>query len=237
MGVFLLFIIALLILRNFYIQQTARKKSDKLLLNILPEEVVEELKEHGFAKAKLFDSVTVLFTDFKNFSILAEKLSAEKLVAELNICFTAFDKIIEKYGIEKIKTVGDAYLAVSGLPTSKVDHALIMAKAAIEIREFMAQRLIELKDQTFEVRIGINSGSVVAGIVGMNKFAYDIWGDTVNVAARMEQNCIPGKINISETTYLEIKNYASCTFRGMINAKNKGDINMYFLNEIIDSRN
>ncbi len=207
-----------------------KQKSDNLLLNILPEEVAEELKEKGTADAKLFNDVTVLFTDFKGFTTVSERLTAQQLVDELHTCFSAFDKIMEKYNIEKIKTVGDAYLAVSGLPVANLNHALDMVKAAIEIRNFIATRKQQLTGQeTFDVRIGIHSGHVVAGIVGVKKFAYDIWGDTVNTAARMEQNSEAGKINISETTYELVNDKFNCEYRGEIEAKNKGKLKMYFV--------
>ncbi len=209
--------------------QKEKKKSEELLLNILPEEVAEELKENGHAKARLFENVTVLFTDFVNFTRISERLSPEELVGELHACFSAFDEIINRYGIEKIKTVGDAYLAVSGLPLSNPDHANDMMNAAFEIRDFIQQRRIIKGDKTFDLRIGINSGSVVAGIVGTRKFAYDVWGDTVNVAARMEQNGQAGKVNISEATYQLVNPFFNCYYRGEIAAKNKGEMKMYFV--------
>ncbi len=206
-----------------------KKRSDELLLNILPAKVAEELKATGKTEAKHFDPVTVLFTDFVDFTIHAEKMTPSELIAELHMCFTAFDEISGKYGIEKIKTAGDAYMAVSGLPIASNAHAINMIKAAIEIRDFMAQRRKELGAKAFEVRIGVHSGSVVAGIVGVKKFAYDIWGDTVNTAARMEQNSLPGKINISETTYDLVQGSFECVYRGEIEAKNKGSMKMYFV--------
>jgi class 3 adenylate cyclase len=151
------------------------------------------------------------------------------LVDELHACFSAFDGIMAKYSIEKIKTVGDAYLAVSGLPLADEKHAENGLTAAIEIKEFMLGRRSELGEKTFEIRIGIQSGSVVAGIVGVKKFAYDIWGDTVNTAARMEQNSEAGKINISETTYELVNDKFNCEYRGEIEAKNKGKLKMYFV--------
>lgn len=204
-----------------------KQKSDNLLLNILPEEVAVELKEKGTADAKLFNDVTVLFTDFKGFTTISEQLSPQQLVDELHACFSAFDEICGRYHIEKIKTVGDAYLAVAGLPMPDSSHAQNVVKAAIEIRNYMLAR--KTHTQTFDVRIGIHSGSVVAGIVGVKKFAYDIWGDTVNTAARMEQNGEPGKVNISEATYELVKDKFSTEYRGEIEAKNKGKLKMYFV--------
>jgi adenylate cyclase len=206
-----------------------KEKSDKLLLNILPAEVARELKNSGSVAAKYYDPVTVLFTDFENFTAAGERLSAPELVQELDTCFRAFDAIIAKYNIEKIKTVGDSYLAVSGLPHPNPRHAQEIVQAGIEIRDFMLLRLRELGDRTFSMRIGIHSGPVVAGVVGTTKFAYDVWGDTVNTANRMEGSGEAGKINISEATYLLVKDEFECSYRGEITAKNKGMLKMYFV--------
>ncbi len=206
-----------------------KKRSEELLLNILPQEVAEELMEKGFADAKQFYDVTVLFTDFVSFTSVAESMSPKELVGELHICFKAFDQILSKYHIEKIKTVGDAYMAVAGLPIANPNHAADVISAAIEIRDFMVQRRKDFGTATFRIRLGINSGNVVAGIVGVRKFAYDIWGDTVNIAARMEQNSEEGKINISETTYALVKDKFPCIYRGKIDAKNKGSVDMYYV--------
>jgi adenylate cyclase len=235
-GIAGLLIISLLTYRNTVIQKRSntalkkeKKRSEELLLNILPAEVAEELMEKGFADAKHFDNVTVMFTDFVSFTSKAETMSPQQLVGELHICFKAFDGILGKYKIEKIKTVGDAYMAVSGLPAANKDHAGDVIAAAIEIRDFMLKRQVEFGRNTFGIRIGINSGNVVAGIVGVRKFSYDIWGDTVNIAARMEQNSEEGKINISESTYQLVKEKHGCIYRGKVEAKNKGSIDMYYL--------
>jgi len=227
------------ILRNYNNQKKTnkllskeKKRSEDLLLNILPAEVADELKDKGTAEARHFDHVTVMFTDFVNFTQASEKMNPQQLIDELHNCFKAFDEIISKYNIEKIKTIGDAYLAVSGLPVPDPLHAENILHAAIEIREFMIQRGRQFGDKTFQVRIGIHSGSVVAGIVGVIKFAYDIWGDTVNIAARMEQNSEMGKINISAPTYELVKDKFLCRYRGKIEAKNKGEIDMYFVENI-----
>lgn len=213
-----------------------KKRSEELLLNILPEETAEELKETGTARPKSFDSVTVLFTDFKGFTQLAEKLSASELVSEINTCFSAFDEIIQNHGIEKIKTIGDSYMAAGGLPTPNSTHASDVVKAALAIRNFMeahqAKKAEEGKE-FFEIRIGIHSGPVVAGIVGVKKFAYDIWGDTVNTSSRMESSGQVGKVNISGTTYEIIKDHFKCHYRGKISAKGKGEIDMYFVDDVI----
>lgn len=201
-----------------------KQRSDDLLLNILPSEVAEELKTNGATVAKQFNNVSVLFTDFVGFTKVSEELSPTQLVAEIHKYFTAFDTIIEKNGLEKIKTIGDAYLAVCGLPNEDDNHARKTVQAALEIREY-----INNNNCKFEIRIGISSGSVVAGIVGFKKFAYDIWGDTVNTAARMEQNSEAGKINISQSTYELVETMFKCEYRGKIKAKNKGEIDMYFV--------
>jgi class 3 adenylate cyclase len=206
-----------------------KKKSDDLLLNILPAEVADELKDKGTANARQFDDVTILFTDFVNFTEAGERMTPQMLVGELHTCFKAFDEITGKYNIEKIKTIGDAYLAVAGLPKGDPKHAKNVVLAAIDITAYMDHRYVTLGDKTFKVRIGVHSGNVVAGIVGVKKFAYDIWGDTVNTAARMEQNSEPGRINISQTTYDLVKDDFICTYRGEIDAKGKGQLRMYFV--------
>jgi len=205
-----------------------KSKSDELLLNILPLEVAEELKEKGTTSAQLHDEVSVLFTDFVNFTANAERIGVQELLNELNECFTAFDQIMERYGLEKIKTIGDAYLAVSGLPASNPQHAKNAILAAKDILAFVQERRAR-KANALDIRIGINSGPVVAGIVGVKKFAFDIWGDAVNTAARMEQNSMPGKINISASTYQLVKNDFDCVARGTIQTKGKGAIEMYFV--------
>ena len=211
------------------IAETERMKSDGLLLNILPAEVATELKTSGTTKARHFDNVTVLFTDFVNFTNAGERMSAQELIDELHTCFKAFDEITAKYGIEKIKTIGDAYLAVAGLPSPDPLHAENILQTAKEINNFMRERQSKPGNSTFEIRMGIHSGSVVAGVVGVKKFAYDIWGDTVNTAARMEQNSEAGKINISQATYDLVKDKIACDYRGEIEAKGKGMMKMYYI--------
>ena len=181
-----------------------KAKSDELLLNILPSEVAEELKEKGYTTAKAFDEVTVLFSDIKGFTNVAEKMTAQQLVKEIDTYFSAFDNIILKYGLEKIKTIGDAYIAAGGLPENNSATAQNVIEAAIamqqEVEKLKGER-VTFNKPYFELRIGIHTGPVVAGVVGIKKFQYDIWGDTVNLAARMEQSGVPGKINISQHTY------------------------------------
>jgi class 3 adenylate cyclase len=201
-----------------------REVSDNLLLNILPAEVAQELKEKGTSEARLYDPVTVLFTDFVSFTSISENMSPKNLVAEVNRLFTGYDEIMEKHGLEKIKTIGDAYLAVCGLPFAHDDHAVRVVKAAKEIIAFTLEN-----QSKFMVRVGINSGPVVAGIVGIKKYAYDIWGDTVNTASRMEESSEAGRINISGATHELVKDHFPCEYRGKVEAKNKGEVDMYFV--------
>jgi class 3 adenylate cyclase len=205
-------------------------RSEGLLINILPEETAKELKESGKVKAKKFESVTVLFTDFEAFTAHSEHIEPELLVNRLGYYFTAFDDIIEKYGLEKIKTIGDAYMCAGGLPFPIENHALKMVYAALDILKFVENTKAE-KDTglSFNIRIGINTGPLVAGVVGNKKFSYDIWGDTVNVASRMESLSDSGKINITEDTYNLVKEEFECTYRGQMEVKNKGLMSMYFV--------
>lgn len=210
--------------------QKEKKKSETLLLNILPSETAAELKLNGKVDAVKSNSVTVMFTDFVDFSKKSELIEPEKLVKGIDFYFKGFDEIITKYGLEKIKTIGDSYMCASGLPTPNKDHALNMVKAAKEMVEFV-ERVKNLNNELphFEMRIGIHSGPVVAGIVGIKKWQFDIWGNTVNIASRMESASLPGKINLSETTYQEIKAHYTCEYRGEIKVKNGGSFKMYFL--------
>ncbi len=211
-----------------------KERSDELLLNILPEEVAAELKEKGRAEARAFEKATVLFTDFKGFTAMSELLSAADLVAEIDHCFKGLDAIVEKHRVEKIKTIGDAYMAAAGLPDPNGSTAADIVLAALEMRDLIAQRRAERLREgmpAFEMRVGLHSGPVIAGIVGVKKFAYDIWGDTVNTAARMESSGEPGKVNISAATYGLIKDLPWLRFepRGLVAAKGKGDLEMYFV--------
>jgi len=209
-----------------------KNRSDNLLLNILPEETALELKQKGKVKAKKFESVTVLFTDFEGFTQYSQNLTPEELVESVDFYYSKFDEIMEKYDLEKIKTLGDSYMCAGGLHFHSDDHAIKMIEAAFDIKEFVNQaKNSKGADQTrFDIRIGVNTGPVVAGIVGTKKFAYDIWGDTVNVASRMETTSEPGKINISENTYDLIKEDYDCSYRGELFVKNKGMMKMYFVN-------
>ncbi len=226
--------IGLLLLASLWFYRTIskeKKKSEKLLLNILPEDTAKELKTNGKVKAKQYDSVTVLFSDFKGFTSYSENLSPEALVETVDFYFSKFDAIIDKHGLEKIKTIGDAYMCAGGLHDTEENHAQRMVHAAFEIAAFVEEtkKDVAASELTFDIRIGINSGPVVAGVVGTKKFAYDIWGDTVNVASRMESMSEPGKINVSNSTFELIKSDFDCDYRGEIEAKNRGKIKMYFV--------
>lgn len=229
----------ILLIITFISISRGKKRSDELLLNILPFETAQELKETGKAQAKKLDDVTVLFTDFKGFTFMSEQLSPERLVEEIDFCFSEFDRIIERHGIEKIKTIGDSYMAAGGVPSPIDNHAQKVVRAALDIQEFMSELAEKKKSQNepyFEIRIGVNSGPLVAGIVGIKKFQYDIWGDTVNTASRMESAGETGKVNISESTYQLVKNEFKCEHRGKVEAKGKGEIDMYFVSVNQNSR-
>ena len=212
--------------------QEERDRSKELLLNILPEETAKELETVGHAKTRFYESVTVLFTDFKGFSTIAGKLSPQDLVAELNDYFMAFDDIVEEYNLEKIKTIGDAYMCAGGIPSVNNTHALNAVQAALAMQAYMENKIRARREkgmEGWELRIGIHTGPIVAGVVGKKKYAYDIWGDTVNIASRMESNGEPGKVNISSSTYNQIKEGFQCLYRGKISAKNIGEVDMYFI--------
>ncbi|MEO8764222.1 MAG: adenylate/guanylate cyclase domain-containing protein [Ginsengibacter sp.] len=216
--------------------QIEKKKSDDLLLNILPEDIANELKQTGYTKPRSYEMATVMFTDFENFTSKSEKLSPEELVTIIDTCFKKFDEIISKYNLEKIKTIGDSYLCVSGVPDIRTHSAVNVVDAAIEIIDAIrVLRKNSNENSYFDIRIGIHSGPLVAGVVGDKKFAFDIWGDTVNTASRMEQNSEPNKINISQSTYDLVKEKYSCAFRGKRAAKNKGMIEMYFVENPLPS--
>lgn len=215
-----------------------RARSDELLLNILPESIAQELKTAGKARARRFEQVSVLFTDFVNFTRISEQLSPEELVEELDKCFKAFDFIIGQYpDIEKIKTIGDAYMCASGLSDRRtMPYGLV--QAALDIQGYLAEyRELRIRQGKpfFEARLGIHTGPVVAGVVGSKKFVYDIWGDTVNIAARVEANCEPGQINISEETYRLVKYRFECQPRGRVQAKNKGELEMYYVKKALNA--
>lgn len=212
-----------------------KERSDQLLLNILPKEIAEELKFKGYTTVRRYEKATILFMDIVGFSTISEGLSPKQLVAEIDTYFSAFDTIMDNVGMEKIKTIGDAYIAAAGLPRGNEASALTVVKAAFDILakvKELRQEREGLNASFFEFRIGINTGPVVAGVVGSKKFQYDIWGDAVNMAARMEQNSAAGKINISKPTYDLVKDEITCTYRGKVYAKNKGEIDMYFVDSL-----
>lgn len=214
-----------------------RDRSEELLLNILPQNIANELKAKGESEARNHDLVTILFTDFERFTETAEKLRPRQLVDELDHCFREFDRICEKFGIEKIKTIGDAYMSAGGIDDDSEDSVKRTVDAALEMAHFMRERDENRKalgEFYFEMRVGLHTGPVVAGIVGVKKFQYDIWGDTVNTASRMESNGAVGKVNISRSTYELLKDDTSYTFesRGKVAAKGKGEIDMYFVSHV-----
>jgi class 3 adenylate cyclase len=221
--------------KNARLLEVEKKKSDTLLLNILPAQVAEELKESGKSHPTLYTDTTILFTDFKDFTQFSELFTPEELIKELDNCFEKFDEIITANSLEKIKTIGDAYMCVAGIPKNEddaVSNAVRAVKASVEIAEYISElRNEKLKEGKvyWDIRIGVHTGDVVAGIVGRKKFAFDIWGDAVNMASRIEAAGETGKVNISGTTYKLVKDKFNCIYRGKIEAKNKGMIDMYFV--------
>jgi adenylate cyclase len=222
--------------RSKAVLQVEKDRSENLLLNILPAEIAEELKQKGRCEARDFDKVSIIFTDFKDFTEHSAAMSAAALVNEINHCFEAFDGIMAKYGIEKIKTIGDAYMAAGGLPVPMDGSVKNTVLAALEMQRFIKERKVHkdaLGEPAFEMRVGIHTGPVVAGIVGVKKFQYDIWGDTVNVASRMESGGVVGQVNISESTYRLLKDDPRFGFspRGKVEAKGKGELEMFIVQE------
>lgn len=212
--------------------EVEQEKTDTLLLNILPYEIAEQLKNKGSVDAKTYRRVSVLFTDFKGFTNISEKLSPQDIIKELGIFFAQFDEIIGGHFIEKIKTIGDAYMCVGGLPLRNKSNPIDTVLAGLEMQDFVDKinrGKINNGDEPWDLRLGIHTGKVVAGVIGKKKFAYDIWGDTVNTASRMESAGEIGKVNISGDTYQHIEEYFECEHRGKIEAKNKGEIDMYFV--------
>jgi class 3 adenylate cyclase len=245
-GFGLILVIAFILFRNYRnkvkvnkILDSQKAQIEALLRNILPDEVAKELQTSGKATPRYCENVSVLFTDFKGFTKLADSLSPEDIVSELNTCFMAFDDIIEKYNLEKIKTIGDSYMCASGILSGDKDYISNMVRAAMEIQEFIESRnqlSLQVGLEPWNIRIGIHVGPVVAGVVGRKKYAYDIWGGTVNIASRMESNGEIGRVNISAAVYEQIRDEYACTHRGKIHAKNIGDIDMYFVDYELASR-
>ncbi|EAY26528.1 adenylate/guanylate cyclase domain-containing protein [Microscilla marina] len=213
-----------------------KDKSDKLLLNILPSDVAEELKINGKSQVRNYDMATVMFTDFKGFTKIASFTDPAEIVKNLDTCFAAFDQIIEEYNLEKIKTIGDAYMCVGGIPNENKSNAVDATLAALSIRKFMADFRTEKLlrgEQVWELRLGINTGPLIAGVIGTKKFAYDVWGDTVNTASRMESNGVVNEISVSQVTYELVKDFFECEYHGRVQAKGKGEIDMYLVKGII----
>jgi class 3 adenylate cyclase len=202
--------------------------SERLLLNILPAELAKELSATGFARPARYDSATILFTDFSGFTQVASAMPADRMVAELNEIFGAFDDICDECGVEKIKTIGDAYMAAAGLPKPCADHAQRCVRAGLRMLDYLEQRNRESAFK-WSLRIGVHSGPVVTGVVGKRKYAFDVWGDTVNIASRMESSGEPGRVNISAYTCDLIRTEFDCEYRGKVDAKGKGQIDMYFV--------
>lgn len=208
--------------------QTAQRRTQELLHNMLPSEIAQELSLHGFARPVRHESVTILFTDFSDFTLAASTMPAHRVVDELNEIFAGFDAITDACGVEKIKTIGDSYMAAAGVPSACPDHAQRCVNAALLMVEQLATRNLTASFK-WSLRVGIHTGPVVAGVVGTRKFAFDIWGDTVNIASRMESSGEVGRVNISAYTYDLVRDQYACEYRGKVHAKGKGAIDMYFV--------
>jgi adenylate cyclase len=225
-------ILIFILTRNLNIE---RKKSESLLLNILPESVANELKIHNSVTPIRYESVSILFTDMAGFTKVAEKMTPEELIRELDVYFRGFDAIIKNHNMEKIKTIGDAYMAAGGLPKPNETNAIDSVLCGLEFQRFMSDHKEVRQMQNlpvWELRLGIHTGPAIAGVVGTDKFAYDIWGDSVNTASRLESSGIIGEVNISQSTYDLVKDFFECEHRGKIVAKNKGEIDMYLVKSI-----
>ena len=220
--------------------EAEKQKSEGLLYDVLPERIAKELITKNKVKPQQYKEVSILFTDFKGFTRIAANMNPDKLINDLNYAFQAFDFIVDRYGLEKIKTIGDAYMAAAGVPDPSKEHALDAVGAAMEMQAFMKdwkEDKIRKGETPWELRVGINSGPVIAGVIGKNKFAYDIWGDAVNMASRMESSGEPGKVNISARTHDLVKKVCSSTYRGKIEVKNAGAVDMYFVNDLFVKKN
>jgi class 3 adenylate cyclase len=208
--------------------QSEKEKSEKLLLNILPESIAERLKNKNSIIVDGIPSSTILFTDIVGFTSLSEQISPEKLIHLLNIIFSEFDNLVEAYDLEKIKTIGDAYMVAAGIPSPRNNHAEVIADFALEMKIVMA-KINKNLENPLNIRIGINSGPVVAGVIGKKKFSYDLWGDSVNTASRMESHGVPGEIQITQATYNIIKDKYDFEDRGVTQIKGKGPMQTYLL--------
>jgi adenylate cyclase len=204
-----------------------QERSELLLLNILPKEIIEILREKHRTIARHYDSASILFADVVNFTSMSASMNPSELVELLNEVFSEFDARAEKYGLEKIKTIGDCYMIAAGIPRPRADHALILTEMAVEMRDYVARH--EFMGRKLEFRFGINSGAVVAGVIGKKKFSYDLWGDSVNIASRMESHGKSGTIQVSQATYELIKSHFNCTQQGIVNVKGKGEMSIWFV--------
>ena len=233
-GCFLFLIVLGLGFQYVYIKKTNRKisdekkRSEELLLNILPFETAKELKLNGHVMPKKYNLTTILFTDFKEFTKRTEIISPDILIKSLHYYFEAFDKIISEHDLEKIKTIGDSYMCVGGVPIPNDKNPNDVVQAALDIIKFVKEPMPDGLER-FEIRIGIHSGPIIAGIVGIKKFQYDVWGNAVNIASRMESKSEPQKINISKDTYLHVKNHFNCTYRGKVEVKHGKKVDMYYV--------
>jgi class 3 adenylate cyclase len=205
-----------------------REKSRSLLLNILPEEIIDRLAAGESVIADRYDAVTVLFSDFVGFTEISANLQAPVLVAELNRLFSEFDALCERMSVEKVKTIGDAYMAVGGLPRTRTDHTVAVAETALEMMSAI-ERVNQTSEARWQVRIGIHAGGAVAGVIGSHKFVYDVWGDAVNIASRLETSSLPGRIHISELVAKELGDRFRLEPRGKVDLKGKGEMKTYFL--------
>lgn len=213
-----------------YLLEVSRKQADDLLLNILPSSVAKRLKEGEETIADNYESASIMFVDIVNFTPISAASTPKEMVILLSELFSHFDKLVEKHNAEKIETIGDSYMVAVGLPIRRDDHAQIIASLALDIQAYLEQGVV-INEQTISCRIGINSGSVMAGVIARKKISYNVWGDTVNTASRMESHGIPGQIQISDTTYELIKENFHCEPRGLIDVKGKGPMKTYLLKD------
>lgn len=209
-----------------------RAKADKLLLNILPVQVAEELKDKGVTEVRHFDNASILFADVKGFSSMASKVTPQELIKELDTTFGKFDDVIMQYGLERIKTIGDCYMCVGGVPNPDPANIVYMIAASLEIQNWMADEYTKRNGNFWQVRLGVHVGDLVAGVIGKTKFAYDVWGHAVNTASRMESGGEVSRVNISADTYHRVKDFFNCVYRGQIEAKNIGLVDTYFVESI-----
>ena len=213
-----------------------QERAEELLLNILPKKIAEELKSNGYVSPVYYESVSILFTDFKNFTSTARYLKPQQLVKKLDLAYQEFDEVCLVHSVEKLKTIGDAYMCVAGLPIGNKTHPIDICLVALKFQKIISviKDLFknEFNEDFWDIRIGIHSGSVISGVIGKSKFSFDIWGDAVNVAARLESGCIENRINVSHSTYEFAKDFFEFEYRGKFEAKNRGSMDMYFLNRI-----